>query len=154
MDGRPDEHHAGDRALADPPFPLWRPVDPSQAPNDEIEDGEFTERAVLPATQAEVMAVYRRLLMPRVIPAGMTTITIRGAITPDAADKMPLWVIAELLEDERPPDDGLETQEEFEARAAADQARRLAEATPEQRRLAVERAEAMRSLAERSDPAE
>lgn len=100
------------------------------------------------------MAVYRRLLMPRVIPAGMTTITIRGAITPDAADKMPLWVIAELLEDERPPDDGLETQEEFEARAAADQARRLAEATPEQRRLAVERAEAMRSLAERSDPAE
>ena len=94
------------------------------------------------------MAVYRRLLMPRVIPAGWTTITIRAPILPTDADRMPLWVIAELLEDERPPDDGLETQEEFEARAAADQARRLAEQTPEQMAAAMERAEAMRRLAE------
>ena len=139
--------------MAYPPFPLWRPVDPTAPPTeDEYEQGPLNDRVQLPATQAEVMAVYRRLLMPRVVAAGMTTVTIRAAISPTEADRLPLWVIAELLEDERPPDDGLETQEEFEARAAADQARRLAEATPEQRADAVARAEAVRLLAEGDPP--
>ena len=139
--------------MAYPPFPLWRPVDPTAPPPEtEYEEGPISERAVLSLTQAEVMAVYRRLLMPRVVAAGMTTVTIREAIGPTEAGRLPLWVIAELLEDERPPDDGLETQEEFEARAAADHARRLAEATPEQKADAIARAEAVRLLAEGDPP--
>lgn len=131
------------------PFPLWRPVDPNRPPPDEYDEGPPVERpGLLTVTQAEVMAIYRRLLMPRIIPAGMAVVTIRAGILPHDADRMPLWVIAELLEDERPPDDGLETQEEFEARAAADQARRLAEATPEQMAERLEAAERMRRLAE------
>ena len=94
------------------------------------------------------MAVYRRLAMPRVVAAGMTTITIRAPILPHEADLLPLWVIAEFLEDERPPDDGMETQEAFDERVRVEQARRLAEATPEQKADAAERAEAIRRLAE------
>ena len=138
--------------MAESPFPLWRPVDPTAPPTDEFDEGPLTDRAVLPAPQAEVMAVYRRLAMPRIIAAGMTTVTIRAAILPAEADRLPLWVIAEFLADERPPEDGRETQEEFDERVRQDQARRLAEATPEQKADAAERAEAIRRLAEGNEP--
>jgi hypothetical protein len=98
------------RALAVGPFPLWRPVDPTAPPD------PFAPFSSLPEHLHEWEDIY--LTMARVY-----------GIDQERVDGMELWVIAKLLNPSgQQQDDGLLTRQEFNDRAAADLAQRVASA--------------------------